>query len=271
MRPGIAKRFSAGFHREPRRFRTTSPGARRQFRCAVDNHLFSQLSGQLTTRDAPQRLPCCYSVSLWRLSFAQNAWLGRRSVYDPDRRGRQRGAPVALPARRSDPELRSRRSLGDPHRSVSTCNHPVRRIRPGLSAATHTFTLEHFWTGFAVEQTSRGWLFSRVRHGTLLDPRSRSRSFPLRSRAVLGLLTAYLLVRQRFTADACSNSAPMLSFAIPGTVIGVSAVYSRLQHATHRACWHSARFLSSASSSRNMPVGVRAGVAALSQNRQEPR
>src|SRR5207237_543535 len=42
--------------------------------------------------------------------------------------------------------------------------------------------------------------------------------------AALGILTAYLLVRQRFVGRAVFEFATMLSFAIPGTVIGVSYI-----------------------------------------------
>ena len=40
--------------------------------------------------------------------------------------------------------------------------------------------------------------------------------------AVIGLLTAYLLTRQRFSGRAGLEFATMLSFAIPGTVLGVA-------------------------------------------------
>ena len=42
--------------------------------------------------------------------------------------------------------------------------------------------------------------------------------------AAIGLLTAYLLVRQNFAGKDAFEFGTMLSFAIPGTVIGVSYV-----------------------------------------------
>ena len=56
----------------------------------------------------------------------------------------------------------------------------------------------------------------------------------------------------------------MLSFAIPGTVIGV-VVHPRLQRAADRDHRHGDRSSIVCIVFRNMPVGVRAGMAAMSQ------
>ncbi|MCH4554213.1 hypothetical protein MKW35_16445, partial [Aestuariibaculum sp. L182] len=42
--------------------------------------------------------------------------------------------------------------------------------------------------------------------------------------AAVGLLTAYLIVRQRFVGRNVFEFALMMSFAIPGTVIGISYI-----------------------------------------------
>ena len=62
----------------------------------------------------------------------------------------------------------------------------------------YTPTLEHYLTGFRVETTPRGLFFSGSAWDSLLrdDRRSRRSSAPLT--AAIGLLTAYLLTRQRF-------------------------------------------------------------------------
>jgi iron(III) transport system permease protein len=81
--------------------------------------------------------------------------------------------------------------------------------------------------------------------------------------AAIGLLTAYLLVRQRFAGKNVFEFGTMLSFAIPGTVIGVSYVIAF--NVPPIEITGTGIILVIAFVFRNMPVGVRAGVASMSQ------
>ena len=81
--------------------------------------------------------------------------------------------------------------------------------------------------------------------------------------ALIGLLTAYLLVRQSFAGKAAFEFGTMLSFAIPGTVIGVSYVIAF--NVPPIEITGTAIILIISFIFRNMPVGVRAGVASMSQ------
>ena len=81
--------------------------------------------------------------------------------------------------------------------------------------------------------------------------------------ALIGLLTAYLLVRQRFAGKDAFEFGTMLSFAIPGTVIGVSYVLAF--NVPPIEITGTAIILILSFIFRNMPVGVRAGVASMSQ------
>ncbi len=81
--------------------------------------------------------------------------------------------------------------------------------------------------------------------------------------ALIGLLTAYLLVRQRFAGKSAFEFGTMLSFAIPGTVIGVSYVIAF--NVPPLEITGTAIILIISFIFRNMPVGVRAGVASMSQ------
>ena len=81
--------------------------------------------------------------------------------------------------------------------------------------------------------------------------------------ALIGLLTAYLLVRQRFAGKEAFEFGTMLSFAIPGTVIGVSYVIAF--NVPPIEITGTAIILIISFIFRNMPVGVRAGVASMSQ------
>lgn len=81
--------------------------------------------------------------------------------------------------------------------------------------------------------------------------------------AAIGLLTAYLLVRQDFPGRRSFEFGTMLSFAIPGTVIGVSYIIAF--NVPPIELTGTGIILVLSFIFRNMPVGVRAGVAAMSQ------
>ncbi|ANH07704.1 iron ABC transporter permease [Shinella sp. HZN7] len=81
--------------------------------------------------------------------------------------------------------------------------------------------------------------------------------------AIVGLLTAYIIVRQKFTGKNVFEFALMMSFAIPGTVIGVS--YIMAFNLPPLEMTGSALILIACFVFRNMPVGVRGGIAAMSQ------
>ena len=81
--------------------------------------------------------------------------------------------------------------------------------------------------------------------------------------AAIGLLTAYLLVRQSFAGKDAFEFGTMLSFAIPGTVIGVSYIIAF--NVPPIELTGTGMILVLSFIFRNMPVGVRAGVASMSQ------
>lgn len=81
--------------------------------------------------------------------------------------------------------------------------------------------------------------------------------------AVLALLTAWLIARQSFKGRTAFELATMLSFAVPGTVVGVAYVLAF--NAPPFELTGTAAILVAAFVFRNMPVGIRAGLAALAQ------
>lgn len=81
--------------------------------------------------------------------------------------------------------------------------------------------------------------------------------------AIVGLLTAWLIVRQKFAGRQTFEFLLMLSFAIPGTVIGVS--YIMAYNLPPLEITGTALILVACFVFRNMPVGVRGGIAAMSQ------
>jgi iron(III) transport system permease protein len=126
----------------------------------------------------------------------------------------------------------------------------------------YTPTLRHYAKAFSVEWGPAGiiWSGSAWRSfWTTLE--LASIAAPLT--AALGILTAYLLVRQRFAGRTAFEFATMLSFAIPGTVIGVS--YILAFNVPPIELTGTGIILIVCFVFRNMPVGLRAGMAAMSQ------
>ena len=81
--------------------------------------------------------------------------------------------------------------------------------------------------------------------------------------AVVGILTAYLVVRHRFPGRGVLEFTSMLSFAVPGTVIGIGYILAFNQPPLYLT--GGAAILVISFVFRNMPVGIRSGVAALAQ------
>jgi iron(III) transport system permease protein len=81
--------------------------------------------------------------------------------------------------------------------------------------------------------------------------------------AAVGLLTAYLLTRQQFSGRRSFEFGTMLSFAIPGTVVGVS--YILAFNVPPIEITGTGLILVMCFVFRNMPVAVRSGIATMSQ------
>ncbi|MEN5081634.1 iron ABC transporter permease [Bosea sp. TWI1241] len=125
----------------------------------------------------------------------------------------------------------------------------------------YTPTLQHYLTGFSID-FSRGLHFDGSAWPSFFTTLKLSAiSAPLT--AMVGLLTAYLLTRQRFAGRGALEFATMLSFAIPGTVLGVA--YILAFNVPPLEITGTGLILVIAFVFRNMPVGVRSGIAGLSQ------
>ena len=126
----------------------------------------------------------------------------------------------------------------------------------------NTLTFKHYLTAFSVGLTEHGIHWS----GSAWDSfwttiKIAAVSAPLT--AAVGLVTAYLLVRQRFAGKRAFEFGTMLSFAIPGTVIGIS--YILAFNVPPFELTGTGAILVLSFIFRNMPVGVRAGVASMAQ------
>ena len=124
-----------------------------------------------------------------------------------------------------------------------------------------TFTWRHFLTGFEVEWFNgldfRGsaWdsLFTTIEVAAIAAPLT----------AGLGILLAWLIARQSFRGRGTLEFMTMLSFAIPGTVVGVS--YVMAFNVPPVELTGTSLILIVCFVFRNLPVGVRGGIAALAQ------
>ncbi len=126
----------------------------------------------------------------------------------------------------------------------------------------YTPTLKHYVKAFGVEWGPHGLLFTGAAWDSFWTTVKLSAiAAPLT--AGLGILAAYLLTRQRFVGQSAFEFGTMLSFAIPGTVIGVS--YILAFNVPPIEITGTALVLVVCNVFRNMPVGVRAGMAAMSQ------
>lgn len=131
-----------------------------------------------------------------------------------------------------------------------------------LWGVNNTLTFKHYITAFdfnfvdgAIRWTGSAWdsFWTTMKIATLAAPLT----------AALGLVTAYLLTRQTFAGKNAFEFGTMLSFAIPGTVIGVS--YILAFNVPPIELTGTGIILVVSFIFRNMPVGVRAGIASMSQ------
>ena len=127
----------------------------------------------------------------------------------------------------------------------------------------HSLTLRHFADAFSI-----GWSvdFGLVWSGAAWNSFFTTLWVAAVSAvptALFGMLVAWLLARQRFTGKGALEFGAMLSFAIPGTVIGVSYIIAF--NVPPVEITGTGLILVIAFVFRNMPVGIRAGVANFAQ------
>ncbi len=126
----------------------------------------------------------------------------------------------------------------------------------------HSFTLDHYIEAFGIAWGQHGIVWAGAAWNSFSTTLMVSAISTVPT-AIIGLLTAYLLVRQRFHGQDAFEFGTMLSFAIPGTVIGIS--YILAFNVPPIELTGTGAILVICFVFRNMPVGVRAGIAAMSQ------
>ena len=127
----------------------------------------------------------------------------------------------------------------------------------------HNFTFKHYIDEFSIHWSEQyGIIWDGAAWNSFWTTLQISIiSAPLT--AGLGLLIAYILVRQKFWGKDVFEFLTMLSFAVPGTVIGVG--YILAFNVPPIEITGTGVILVVCFIFRNMPTGIRAGIAAMSQ------
>ena len=113
-----------------------------------------------------------------------------------------------------------------------------------------TFTFEHWGN---LTQGSLGVFFKTLQVSAIS-------AIPA---TALGFIIAYLVSRQQFAGRGALEAGSLLSFAVPGTVIGIGYILAFNTGALYLT--GTATIIVLAFIFRNMPVGIRSSVAALKQ------
>jgi iron(III) transport system permease protein len=194
-------------------------------------------------------------VAFW----AQQRWLGRASYTTVTGKG-DAGLPVPLPKGLR----RLCYGIALPWAALTLVIYATILVGGFVKSVgrDYSFTLDHFLAGFAIEMTQRGMHFTGAAWPSLATTLTIATiAAPLT--AAVGLLTAWLLSRQNFAGKRAFEFGTLLSFAIPGTVVGIS--YILAFNVPPFELTGTAAILVICFVFRNMPVGVRAGIATLSQ------
>ncbi|NIX78129.1 ABC transporter permease [Microvirga terricola] len=191
--------------------------------------------------------------------WLQHAWLGKK-VYTTVTGKGDAGIPLPLPRRVAAASYLT----AIPWALFTVAIYAIIVIGAFVRSMgrDYTPTLDHFITAFRVERADWGIYFSGSAWNSFFATvKVAALSAPLT--AAIGLLTAYLLTRQRFSGQRAFEFGTLLSFAIPGTVVGVS--YILAFNVPPIEITGTGFVLVMCFVFRNMPVGVRSGIATLSQ------
>ncbi|MGE0313122.1 MAG: ABC transporter permease [Lautropia sp.] len=205
------------------------------------------------------------SLSLVLLAFAlvvfalQRRVLGRRDFTTVGGKG-DAGVPLSLPV----PIRRAVNGIAWPWLAFTATIY-LFALSGGFVrnwGRDYTFTLAHFQTAFAIEAGRFGLVWAGTAWNSFFTTIELAAvSAPLT--AALGLLIAWLLARTRFAGQPAFEFAALLAFAIPGTVLGVS--YILAFNVPPFELTGTGLIIVLCFMFRNLPVGVRAGTAALRQ------
>jgi len=257
MRPGLANAFLIGFIESMADF--GNPLVLGGNFDVLSTEIFFAIVG--AQNDQGQAAVLAIVLLIFTLSafYAQRRWLGRKSYTTVTGKG-DAGVPVMLPRRLYWVVY----GTVLPWAALTVLIYFMIMFGGFVEiwGRDHSFTLRHYADAFSVTTGVGGLVWSGAAWNSFWTTLMIAAiAAPLT--AAVGLLTAYLLVRQRFAGKTIFEFGTMLSFAIPGTVIGVS--YILAFNVPPIELTGTGAILVLCFMFRNMPVSVRAGVASMSQ------
>ncbi len=205
------------------------------------------------------------ALALVLLAFALAAFalqrraLGARSFVTVTGKG-ESGLPVPLP----DGARRAALALVLPWMVLTIVVYALALVGGFVETwgRDYSFTLKHFIKAFEVTTGAGGIVWSGAAWNSFWTTVLLAAiAAPLT--AGLGLLVAWLIARQPFAGRGAFEFMTLLSFAIPGTIIGIAYVIAF--NVPPIEITGTALVIVLCLVFRNLPVGVRAGVAAMSQ------
>lgn len=201
-------------------------------------------------------LLCFTLLAFW----AQNQWVGRKLYVTVTGKG-DSGRPLQLPK----PIARGVGAIVVPWALFSLIVYMMILFGGFVEVwgRDHTLTLRHYERAFAIGWSEEfGLIWSGAAWNSFFTTIWVAAISALPT-ALIGLLIAWLLARQQFAGKRAFEFGTMLSFAIPGTVIGVSYIIAF--NVPPVEITGTGLILIVAFVFRNMPVGIRAGVANFAQ------
>ena len=191
--------------------------------------------------------------------YAQRAWLGKKSYTTVTGKG-DAGVHPLMPTGLAVPVMIV--ALGWAFVTAIVYAMIIYGSVVELWGVDNSLTFKHYVTAFSVRFEEEGIRWTGAAWDSFWTTITIAAiAAPLT--AVVGLVTAYLLTRQSFAGKNAFEFGTMLSFAIPGTVIGVS--YILAFNVPPIEITGTGVILVISFVFRNMPVGVRAGIASMSQ------
>lgn len=257
MRPGLANAFLLGFIESMADF--GNPLVLGGNYDVLSTEIFFAIVGAQNDQGQAAVLAIALLIFTLTAFYAQRRWLGKKSYTTQTGKG-DGGMHVLLPARVILPCY-----IVAGIWTLFTLTVYGMILYGGfveLWGLDNTLTFKHYRTAFAIGFNEFGLHFK----GSAWDSfwttlKIAGIAAPLT--AIIGLITAWLLVRQNFAGKQSFEFGTMLSFAIPGTVIGVS--YILAFNVPPIELTGTGAILVISFIFRNMPVGVRAGIASMSQ------
>ncbi len=257
MRPGLANAFLLGFIESMADF--GNPLVLGGNYDVLSTEIFFSIVGAQNDQGRAAVLAIVLLLFTLTAFYAQRRWLGQKSFVTKTGKG-DSGAHALLPKRVLLPCWII--ALVWAGFTLVVYGMIVYGSFVEVWGLNNTLTFKHYIQAFGVVWDDNGLRLKGAAWDSFLTTlQIAATAAPIT--AMVGLITAFLLVRQNFAAKGAFEFGTMLSFAIPGTVIGVS--YILAFNVPPIELTGTGVILIISFVFRNMPVGVRAGIASMSQ------